>query len=408
MKKFIYYGDNEKAEIISTSKIDLIKKNQKSDIISTDKEINLDDKLQKISDGKTKLAYVCNWNQQCGISTYSKFVIDNLKNKVDDYKIFSEISQNEIIDDKIIYCWTRGEFLFDLIENIKQYNPTTILIQHEWGIFPNAAHFMSFIIELKRLNIPIVVVLHSVYDHLDKQIPISVLDNVIVHSKTAKNLLTEMKFKGNIFVIPHGCPDINDGEEVFNIFRNPYLLFGYGFGFKYKGIETAIDAIKYLKEKDSKFKNILYIYVCSESENNKGVHEKYYNKLYKKVKYNQLENNILLIKGFLQPEILDIYLRTVKMVIFPYITEPHGVYGASGAIKIAMSYNIPVIASKSRLFDDVDGYVTRIDDYLSLAKEIDNLFSDNNYKEQIVSKAHEYISNNTWDIATDKYLETIK
>ena len=62
---------------------------------------------------------------------------------------------------------------------------------------------MSFITEIKKLGIPIITVLHSVYDHLDKRVPLSVLDNIIVHSNEAK-LSLEKHFKGNVFVIPHG------------------------------------------------------------------------------------------------------------------------------------------------------------------------------------------------------------
>jgi glycosyltransferase involved in cell wall biosynthesis len=394
-------------KVISSTKIDIINQDSKNKIVETDNEIILNQKVQK-TDNTIKLAYICNWSQQCGISTYSKFIYDELKIRVDSSKIFSEQSHGYVNDDEVSYCWKRGEILTNLIQELKDYEPNIILLQHEWGIFPNAGYFMSFITEVKRLGIPIITTIHSVYSHEDKLIPLSVLDNIIVHSKQAKELLEKSRFKGNVFVIPHGCPDISQKQEVYNIFQTPYLLFGYGFGFKYKGVEMAIDAVKFLKENDSKFKNILYIYVCSESENNKGVHENYYNILSNKVKDEGLEDNVLLIKGFLEPEMLDIYLRTVKMVIFPYISDPNGVCGSSGAIKIAMSYNIPVVASQSHLFDDVEGYVIRALDSRDLAKSIDELFSNTHYREQTINKAHQFISNNSWSISVDRYIEVIK
>jgi glycosyltransferase involved in cell wall biosynthesis len=402
LKKYIYCGDDQAVKIISTSKFDVV--NQENEIVETENSIDLNE-VNRVEVPKKKVAYICNWNQQCGISTYSKFIYDELKNKIET-QIFSEYSTNT--EEGIIYCWKRGEYLSNLIEELKAYRPTTILIQHEWGIFPNAGYFMSFIVELKRLGIPIVVVLHSVYDHLDKLLPISVLEHVIVHSQTAKSLLENLKFKGNVYVIPHGCPDITEKKEIYNIFQTPYLIFGYGFGFKYKGVETAIDAIEHLVKGDPKFKNLLYIYVCSESENNKGIHANYYDILFNKVKEAGLQNNILLLKGFLEPELLDTYLRTVKMVIFPYVTDPNGVCGSSGAIKIAMSYNIPVIASTSHLFDDVEGYVLRTSDHFELAKEIDKIFSNGNYREEVIYKAHTFIKNNTWPISADRYLNVIR
>jgi glycosyltransferase involved in cell wall biosynthesis len=217
-----------------------------------------------------------------------------------------------------------------------------------------------------------------------------------------------MKFGGDIFVIPHGCPEIREYKEIWNIFQTPYLIFGYGFGFKYKGVEVAIDAVKYLKENDPKFKNILYVYACSESETSKGINNNYYNSLVDKMEKENLTENILLLKGFLQPEILDVYLKTVKMVIFPYVSDPiDGVFGSSGAIKIAMSYNIPVIASKSHLFDDVDGHVIRAEDYKELATEIDKIFSNSTYRQETIDKAHDYINKNTWKLCSDKYIDVV-
>jgi glycosyltransferase involved in cell wall biosynthesis len=411
VKKYISYGKDKSIKVISTSDFELV--DSKGHVAKTDDPISLYQKFIKKEDKDTpiKIGYICNWNQQCGISTYSKFIFDELKSLVDEYKIFSELpfDQEEDTKENIVYCWRRGEHLKKLLNEIKEYNPNFILIQHEWGIFPKAGFFMSFITELKRLHIPVIVALHSVYDHLDKIIPLSVLDNVIVHSSNAKGLLERLKFKGNVFVIPHGCPEVKKYEEVWNIFQTPYLIFGFGFGFKYKGVDIAIDAIKYLKETDEKFKDILYVYVCSESDTNKGIHEYYYNTLSEKVEKEGLEDNVLLIRGFLEDEMLDIYLKTVKMVIFPYVSDPtNSVFGSSGAIKIAMSYNMPVIASKSHLFDDIEGYAIRIGDYKELATEIDKLFSSEDYRKQFIDKAHDYIEENTWKKSAERYFNVIK
>lgn len=410
MKKFIYYGDDRAVKIISSSEFEVVGTKIKPREVK-DLKINLHQKLKREKKDTIRLAYVCNWNQQCGISTYSKFVLDKLKTKVNEYKIFSEYPyvDKDNNDKDISYCWKRGESLKQLTQEIIDYKPDVVLIQHEWGIFPKAGIFMSFITQLKRMDIPVVVVLHSVYDHLDKIIPLSVIDNVIVHSKQAKSLLKSLNFKGKVHVIPHGCPEINTKPEVWNIFQNPYLLFGFGFGFKYKGVEKAIDAIKHLKETDPKFKDILYLYVCSESDTNKGIHDNYYQILTDKVKESNLEDNVIIIKGFLDDNMLDVYLRTVKMVIFPYVSDPgNTVFGSSGAIKIAMSYNIPVIASKSHLFDDIEGHVIRIEDYKELANEIDKLFSSEDYRKETISKAHNYINNNTWEITADRYLKSLQ
>lgn len=405
LKKYILCGYDKLIKVISSTPFE----SPTGPVIETEEPVELNQIFTPPNE-RIRLAYICNWGQKCGISTYSKYVRDALKFKVDHLKVFSEHAQKGATEDSdyIQYCWRRGEPLNNLIDQLKNYNPDVILIQHEWGIFPNPAYFMGFIMALKQLNIPVVVVLHSIYKHLDKQLPLSVIDNVIVHSNEAKFTLIHTGYSGNVTVIPHGCPAINTQAPVYNIFKNPYLLFGYGFGFKYKGVEMAIEAIKFLKDTDSRYKDILYIYACSESENNKGIHDNYYNLLSEKVKAMGLETNVLLVKGFLEPTMLDIYLRTVKMALFTYVTEPSGVYGASGAIKIAMSYNLPVIASQSHLFDDIAGYVPRAANYKDLADNIDKLFIDRATRDKQINKQREYIKFNSWDKVTDRYVDVIK
>ena len=270
-KYFVCDEDNLIKVISSTPFISLTKENK--DITMTSFEhLKLYNKIKEINMEELRLGFVCNWDQQCGISTYSTFLVNSLKDKVSDYKIFSEYSETEKEDsDNITYCWKRNEPLNNLINELKGWKPDFLIIQHEWGVFPNASYFMKFIIDIEKLNIPYLITTHSIYYHLDKTIPLSVVKNIVVHSDDAKQVLLDTNFQGKINVIPHGCLGVNNKGELWNIFKNPYTVFGYGFGFKYKGVDMAIDSIHYLKNNVDKFKDILYIYICSESENNKGV-----------------------------------------------------------------------------------------------------------------------------------------
>lgn len=405
MKKYFSCDDDKVINIVSSTPFVSL-----NNITMTSTEnLELYNKIKKINMEDLRLGFVCNWDQHCGISTYSTFLLNSLKDKANEYKIFSEYLEEKDNTEEISYCWKRGEKLNDLIKEIKAWKPNFLIIQHEWGLFPNASHFMKFIIDIERLKIPYLVTTHSIYYHLDKTIPLSVIKNIVVHSEAGKQVLLDTHFQGNINVIPHGCLDLNTKGELWNIFKNPYTLFGYGFGFKYKGVDMAIDAIKRLKDiHQDKFKDILYIYICSESENNKGIHNEYYDNLSKKVEELGLDNNVLLIKGFVDENILENYLRTVKLVLFPYIQEESNtVYGASGAIKIAMSHNVPVIASNSHLFDDLNDIVPKISNHIELATEIDKIFSSWEYKDELIKRNHEYILKNSWDNIANKYIKVI-
>ncbi len=214
--RYVSFNKDNKVSIISSDEFE-----NNSDIIKTTTSIDLFMK-KEIALNDLKLAFICNWNQKCGISTYSGFLLNSLKDKVTEYKIFSEFNTVEQpADENIVYCWKRGEKLNDLFQRIKEYGPNCVIVQHEWGLFPNAAYFMKFITRLDSLNISYLVTTHSIYEHLDKTIPLSIIKKAVVHTDNAKAILDKVKFPGKVSIIPHGCPVMNQEPELWNIFQNP-------------------------------------------------------------------------------------------------------------------------------------------------------------------------------------------
>lgn len=341
---------------------------------------------------KLKIALICNWGDQCGISTYTENLVNALKDKTE-IKIFSEREY-----------WTRGESMIPCIKAITEWKPHLVFIQHEFGLFPKATHFLKM---LEMLNdIPYVITLHSVYEHLDKTICTAHIKNMIVHSEEGKQSLCEKGHINNVHVIPHGCIKVDDNSELWNIFQNDYAIIQFGFGFNYKGVDLAIEAIKHLKESQPKFNDIFYCYLCSESPHTRNIQQHYYDYLSSKINELNLEENITIVRGFLSDQHVSNFLRTAKLAIFPYKNDENNVvYGASGAIRVAMANNIPVIASDCHLFDDLNGVVPRISTCEELASEIDKVFSNWKYKNNLLAKNAEFIEQNRWDAIADKHLE---
>lgn len=368
---------------------------------------SLEDRMQK-PHSELKVAVVCNWNAQCGISTYSNYLINSIKDQVAEIKIFSEEVEHSTGDDgefEVERCWRRGECLNKTADSILDWNPDYIIIQHEFGIFPNAFYFMQFMQRLE--NIPTVVAMHSVYEHLDKIVYTSCVKNIIVHTAEGRNNLIKHGNTNNIYVIPHGCLQIDQEqkEELWNIMQSPYTLLQFGFGFSYKGVERALEAIHILKNSDSKFDNIFYTYLISDSDYNSKHHIEYYNTLKQKVIDLGIEDNVAMIRKYQSEKTLSLYLRLVKLAIYPYINNPNNtVFGASGAVRFTMAHGTPVIASESHLFDDLEGIIPRPSSAEDLAHEIDKVFSDKEYRDGIVERASKYVEQNSWSAAASMYL----
>lgn len=351
-----------------------------------------------------RIAVICNWGDRCGIATYTEFLINALREKVGEIAIFAEDNPDAREEDGIIRCWKRGESMVPAIQQVLAWEPDLVFVQHEYGIFPKATHFLKMLEMLD--DVPYVMTFHSVYEHLDKTVCTAYLKNLIVHSNDAKESLFRLGHRNNVYVIPHGCVIYDDYSELWNIFQNEYTVIQFGFGFEYKGVDIAVEAIRLLKERHpNKFKDIFYCYMCSESLHTRTLQERYYKQIQEQVKEQGLDENVVVVRGYLSEQHLCNFLRTAKLAIFPYKNHPDNtVYGASGAIRKAMANGIPIIASESHLFDDLEGIIPRPTDAESLANEIDMVFSNENHRKEMVRKNLEFVNNNDWSVTADRHV----
>jgi len=308
-----------------------------------------------------RVAFICNYGDNCGIATYSRMLIDAIRPRVKELKVFAEDNANTVESPEVVKCWERGKSMVSTIEQVLAWKPDVVHIQHEFGLFPNGTKFLKMLEMLN--NVPYVTTVHSVYEHLDKTVCTAYIKNMIVHSDTGKATMRKLGHDTNgIYVIKHGCIEMPDTSELWNILHNDYSVIQFGFGFSYKGVDQAIDAVHYLKKSDEKFKDLFYCYMCSENPHTINVHEEYYSYIKRKVNDLDLVENVVVLRGFLSEQLINNFMRTAKLAIFPYKNNPNNmVYGASGAIRIAMANGVPVIASDSHMFDDLEGVVPRID-----------------------------------------------
>lgn len=358
-----------------------------------------------------KVALVSNWKMRCGIATYAENLFNELINCVGDYKLFIEhndrptgdlntIGNKTIPDDKIVSCWARGEPLNGLIEQIKIYDPDIILIQHEFGLWPNACYWLTLMSQLSEYRI--IVIMHSVFYHQDKTICEAAMPEIVVHLEGGKKVLKdEKKVPGKVSVIPHGCFPCADKTRLWNYYKTEHTIIQNGYGFEYKGYSNSLKTVSILKEK---YSDVFFTALFSESPFNKVGHEIYYQELMELVEKLDIQNNVAIIRGYQSDETLNSYLRTNKVAIFPYISHPeHEVWGSSGAARYAMTKNIPIITSRINHFADVPSI--KADTPEDLAEEIDKLFSDKKAIEKQLGIQEKFLEENTWDKIAQQYIK---
>ena len=353
---------------------------------------------------KLRVAMIANWGQACGISTYTSYLVNALRPKCAELKVFSEVGCEA--SENVEPCWERGKPMHAAIKKVLDWKPDFVIIQHEFGLYPKAPYLLQMLQLLD--STPYAVVLHSTYEHLDKSVCTSAMKRIIVHTDIAKGVLRKIGNTSEIHMIPHGCVEFPDRKKLWNIFQTDHVLVQFGFGFFYKGVDRAIEAVAKLKklkpEKyDGEKNKIFYCYYCSESDHCKNIHDEYMDYLMKKVEDLGLQENVAIVKKYNSDQEVNNILRTAKLAIFPYLINPENmVYGASGAIRVAMANGIPVIASESHLFDELP--VPRPADVDQLASEIDHVFSDWKHKDRLIARQDQYVKDNNWDSITDRYI----
>lgn len=337
-------------------------------IIKTDQLVTIGTSYRKQT--KLKIAFVSNFKDQCGISTYSEYLIEKLVSKVEDVKVFLD--------------WECGQSMSNCVDQILAYKPDLIITQYALSLFSNHPNFLKYMQGLD--HIPHLVTVHSVYEGQDIS-SLAAMKNIIVHTKKCEELLVRQGVTGKIFQIPHGCIEFNEKST------NNHSLIQFGFGFKYKGVENALKAVQILK---NEYPDIFYYYLCSKNERTKLITMDYYNKLTEMIKELDISENVAIVRKYQSFPELTNYFQNANIAVFPYLND--NVYGASGAIRIAMSA-MPVIGSNSALFDELD--IPKPDD---LSEEIKKIFEDEKYRQQLMAKNKKYIEQNNWDITADRYL----
>ena len=342
-----------------------------------------------------KIAFVTNWNMACGISTYAEALFPKIAKQFKEYRLF--IEDNGTTGDNIVPCWKRGQDHSELVKKLKEYDPDIILINHEWGLFPIATIWLSLMTQLNDYRV--IVVLHSVFHHADKTICEAAMPEIIIHSESGKRVLKEEKgISANVTVIPHGCDDY-DGRRFWNLYHTKHCVLQVGFGLRYKNFQDSIMATSILKKK---YDDIFFTALFSESPFGRMDHQKYYDELISLIEELDLNSNVAIIRGFQSEAVINSYMRTNKVAIFPYVAQKgHEVHAATGITRKAMARGIPVISSSGYHFSDVP--TIKADSPEEIAKEIEMLFEDDAKVDAQVSIQKEFVENNSWDNVVKLY-----
>lgn len=344
-----------------------------------------------------RVAMVSPFGVPCGISTYSEWLWEAMRPLFSEGRVFAEIENGATESADVTRCWTRGQPLMHLVDEIEAFDPDVVLVQMEYGYFPQARHWLSLMGALSHRRV--VVTLHSVYAlHQDKGIVENACPEIIVHTEQARNALIEAKgVLVPVHVIPHGCTPANPGK-LWNLLGTPHSVIQAGFAGRYKGLENSLQVVAKLKDA---YPDIHYTSLISERV--PGSSKSFATELNALARRLGVAENVGLIRGFQSEKSLDQYLRTHSVALFPYRDNgEHAVLGCSGAARVAMSAGIPVVAAGVPLFEDLEGVVPRPTTVEGWAQAVTEAFENPS-----TDKQDAFLLENSWANAASRYIQVL-
>lgn len=372
-----------------------------------------------------KIAVIGNYlPRQCGIATFTTDLSQSLARELHIEENLTNVAMDDIPEGynyppqvkfrirqnvQEDYFWA-ADYL-----NANQYEAA--ILQHEFGIFggEDGSHILHM---LEFLRMPVITTLHTILENPSKN-QLKVIkglaeysDRLIVMNKKAIEILSNVYGvnKKMVTFIPHGIPDAT--FETPGLFNHLFGLEGrdviltFGLLSPGKGIESMIKTMPLVVKKHP---NALYLIL---GQTHPHILEKsgdvYRQNLHRLVKDLGMENHIVFHNQFVKLETLVQYIQTSKIYAIPYLNKEQI---TSGTLAYALGIGTAVVSTPfwhaQELLADGRGKLVPFNDSSEMAKEINNLLSNDYEREMMRFKGYQYARSMTWREVARKHLQLI-
>lgn len=375
-----------------------------------------------------KLAYISTYPpRECGLATFNQ----NLKFAIDaDFKVSSKsyvIALNDAESlDEYEYCdevkfVIRQEYQKDYIEAADYINNSftdACILEHEFGIFggESGVYILPLLARIKR---PLISILHTVLKEPNYQQLTIIREiakhsfKIVVMSKHAINFLTTVYHisPNKIQLIEHGVPNLEPKKEnpvkENSIFKHHRTLFTFGLISRNKGLETVINALPQVVEKNP---DITYVILGSTHPGVLKHNGEEYREYLKRIAKNLgVEKNVKFINKFVSEEELHDYLCACDIYITPYLNIAQI---TSGTLSYAIGAGAAVISTPYwhalEILSEDRGLFFNVNDHNALANQINYLLENENEFTRLKSNAFEYGKKLRWPVIGKSYIALIE
>ena len=351
----------------------------------------------------------------CGIASFTYSLFSELQNLESCTTgvvrlLDAEDDLSYLINPKPVISTIRSGNKKSIIESVDALNQMDIaIIQHEFGIY--GGQDGSEVLELiARLEIPSVVVLHTVLVHPTKSQKLiieqmcALADAVVIMSMVAyARLLDGYEVDSNkINLIPHGARRPRLTGNIQGSQRPTILTWGLlGPG---KGIEWVIEAMDMIRDLDPLPKYVVVGRTHPKVLDREG--ESYRENLQRRINELHLDGIVELRSGYLDKSELDNLILTSSIVVLPYDSMDQV---TSGVLIEALNARRPIVATKFshalEVLSEGAGRLVAHRDPDGIASEIRNILENPQLAKNMTQRADEIAKGLDWPAVAAQYFD---
>ncbi len=368
-----------------------------------------------------KIAYVSTYlPQQCGIATYTDYVIHGLQEVSPrlEIKVVAEQGASPVKQKRfeVVPCWDRNEnYVEPIIRNIKDAD--IVHIQHEYGIYSFDDRLPTLLERLKISGKRTIITIHcvrpgqfcerGVRDELFVRRIAELADEVIVHLDSQKAVLERLGIPSKkIHIIPHGTALSNADKRIsrlkLKLPEEGKIITAFGFITPFKGLDVSLEVLKEIREE---VKDV-YLFIAGglPPVTSKKVKD-HVELLRKRIKELGLQERVILSNRFIPNEEIPYILGASDIVLFTHYHEDRAV---SGSIHLAVGAKKPVIAYRIPKFEEVKNICDELlilpGDISGIAKTAIRLFTDREFERYVLDRTESFRRATSWPVVVRKHL----
>lgn len=350
-----------------------------------------------------RIAWVTTWQVQCGIATHSEYLFADLREEQRaQYRIICDVRTDVAEGEQGVRAvWKTGEVpQRDILgAEIEDFGADAIVIQHQDGLI--SWNELDRIANDPRFNRRVLVlVLHNprAITHLNDEerdrivTALRLASRVVVHSVSDVNLMASLGLTSNVTLLPPGAIPAQDRPEVKSLSPDGEgpVIGCHGFALPHKGFDRLIRAAAALREH---WPNLRLRMVTAQFPDEKS--RRTIADLRALAEDLGMADRIDWHIDFLPIDTVINLLSGCDLLVLPYEQSQDS---ASGAARICLSSLAPTLATRVKIFEEMQDAFAGVDDNdpAMLREAIDRLLTDVDARAEVQDRMAHWLSDFDW------------